>query len=112
MRGVEIVATPLTSISKISATGDDPRVFDGYCGAESGFVPVSTVAVPSGWTWTVPFSFGPPASPPGRNRRRAPDGGGREEEEAVAGEDAGDNEAAAGLRLHDLARVRNEASRS
>ena len=30
-----------------------------------GEVPVSTVAVPSGWTSTVPFSFGPPASPPG-----------------------------------------------
>ncbi len=44
VRGVEIVGTPLSSINKILATGDDPRVFDGYCGAESGFVPVSTVA--------------------------------------------------------------------
>jgi predicted Zn-dependent protease len=44
VRGVEIVGTPLTSLGKITATGDDPRVFDGYCGAESGFVPVSTVA--------------------------------------------------------------------
>ena len=44
VRGVEIVGTPLTSINKIIATGDDPRVFNGYCGAESGFVPVSTVA--------------------------------------------------------------------
>ena len=44
VRGVEIVGTPLTSINKIIAAGDDPRVFNGYCGAESGFVPVSTVA--------------------------------------------------------------------
>ena len=44
VRGVEIVGTPLTSINKITATGDDPRVFNGYCGAESGFVPVSTVS--------------------------------------------------------------------
>jgi predicted Zn-dependent protease len=44
VRGVEIVGTPLTSINKIIATGDDMRVFNGYCGAESGFVPVSTVA--------------------------------------------------------------------
>jgi len=44
VRGVEIVGTPLTSLGKITAAGDDPRVFDGYCGAESGFVPVSTVA--------------------------------------------------------------------
>jgi len=44
VRGVEIVGTPLSSINKIIAAGDDPRVFNGYCGAESGFVPVSTVS--------------------------------------------------------------------
>lgn len=44
VRGVEIVGTPLTSINKIIATGDDARVFNGFCGAESGYVPVSTVA--------------------------------------------------------------------
>ena len=44
VRGVEIVGTPLTSMNKIIATGNDPQVFNGYCGAESGFVPVSTVA--------------------------------------------------------------------
>jgi predicted Zn-dependent protease len=44
VRGVEVVGTPLSSINKIIATGDDSRVFNGYCGAESGFVPVSTVA--------------------------------------------------------------------
>jgi TldD protein len=44
VRGVEIVGTPLTSINKIVGTGTETRVFNGYCGAESGFVPVSTVA--------------------------------------------------------------------
>ncbi len=44
VRGVEIVGTPLLSINKIIATGDVQRVFNGYCGAESGYVPVSTVA--------------------------------------------------------------------
>jgi TldD protein len=44
VRGVDVVGTPLSSINKIVAAGDDTRVFDGYCGAESGFVPVSTVA--------------------------------------------------------------------
>jgi predicted Zn-dependent protease len=44
VRGVELVGTPLSSISRILATGDTPKVFNGFCGAESGFVPVSTVA--------------------------------------------------------------------
>jgi TldD protein len=44
VRGVEMVGTPLTSINKIVATSDTLGVFNGYCGAESGFVPVSTVA--------------------------------------------------------------------
>ncbi|HEY6100701.1 MAG TPA: TldD/PmbA family protein, partial [Anaeromyxobacter sp.] len=44
VRGVELVGTPLTSVNKVLATSDDARVFNGYCGAESGYVPVSTVA--------------------------------------------------------------------
>jgi hypothetical protein len=44
VRGVDMVGTPLTSFEKIIATGDDPAVFNGYCGAESGFVPVSGVS--------------------------------------------------------------------
>ena len=44
VRGVEIVGTPLTSINKVLATGKSPGVFNGFCGAESGMVPVSTVA--------------------------------------------------------------------
>jgi predicted Zn-dependent protease len=44
VRGVEIVGTPLLSINKIIVSGDERRVFNGYCGAESGYVPVSTFA--------------------------------------------------------------------
>ncbi len=44
VRGVDVVGTPLTSFSKILATADDPKVFNGYCGAESGYVPVSAIS--------------------------------------------------------------------
>ncbi len=44
VRGVEIVGTPLSSINKIMATGKTQGVFNGFCGAESGNVPVSTIA--------------------------------------------------------------------
>jgi predicted Zn-dependent protease len=44
VRGVDIVGTPLTSFERILATGDDFKIFNGYCGAESGWVPVSAVA--------------------------------------------------------------------
>ncbi|MBP7126711.1 TldD/PmbA family protein [Myxococcota bacterium] len=44
VRGFEIVGTPLASINKVLATSDRYGVFNGYCGAESGMVPVSTVA--------------------------------------------------------------------
>jgi predicted Zn-dependent protease len=44
VRGVDIVGTPLAALTKIVATGDTPEVFNGYCGAESGFVPVSASA--------------------------------------------------------------------
>lgn len=44
VRGVEMVGTPLSSVAKIMATSDTLGVFNGYCGAESGMVPVSTVA--------------------------------------------------------------------
>jgi TldD protein len=44
VRGVDIVGTPLISLTKIVATGDTPDIFNGYCGAESGSVPVSAVA--------------------------------------------------------------------
>jgi predicted Zn-dependent protease len=44
VRGVDIVGTPLLALTKIVATGDTPEIFNGYCGAESGSVPVSAVA--------------------------------------------------------------------
>jgi predicted Zn-dependent protease len=44
VRGVDIVGTPLASFSKILATSDTPQVFNGYCGAESGQVPVSAIS--------------------------------------------------------------------
>jgi predicted Zn-dependent protease len=44
VRGVDLVGTPLSSFERIIATGDDFRVFNGFCGAESGWVPVSAVA--------------------------------------------------------------------
>ena len=44
VRGVEVVGTPLSAMSKIVATGKTQGVFNGFCGAESGNVPVSTVA--------------------------------------------------------------------
>jgi predicted Zn-dependent protease len=44
VRGVDIVGTPLAALTKIVATGDTPEVFNGYCGAESGSVPVSAAA--------------------------------------------------------------------
>src|SRR5712675_1109540 len=44
VRGVDIVGTPLVSLTKIMATGDTPEIFNGYCGAESGSVPVAAVA--------------------------------------------------------------------
>jgi len=44
VRGVNIVGTPLVSLTKIVGTSDTPEIFNGYCGAESGSVPVSAVA--------------------------------------------------------------------
>ncbi len=44
VRGVEMVGTPLTAVNKIVAASQEVGVFNGFCGAESGYVPVSTVA--------------------------------------------------------------------
>ena len=44
VRGVNIVGTPLVSLSKIVATGDKQEIFNGYCGAESGSVPVAAAS--------------------------------------------------------------------
>jgi predicted Zn-dependent protease len=44
IRGSEIVGTPLASFSKIARTSNEVTVFNGYCGAESGQVPVSAAS--------------------------------------------------------------------
>ncbi|MBV9085774.1 MAG: peptidase U62, partial [Acidobacteriaceae bacterium] len=44
IRGVDIVGTPLASFQKILATSNHAEVFNGYCGAESGSVPVSAIS--------------------------------------------------------------------
>lgn len=44
VRGLDIVGTPLVSFNKILAAADDDTVFDGSCGAESGWVPQTNIA--------------------------------------------------------------------
>ncbi len=44
VRGADMVGTPLVSFGQIMATADDDAVFNGSCGAESGWVPVSAIA--------------------------------------------------------------------
>lgn len=41
VRGVDMIGTPLSMFSNIAAAGDQPTVFTGSCGAESGWVPVT-----------------------------------------------------------------------
>jgi predicted Zn-dependent protease len=44
VRGVDIEGTPLTALSKIAVAANDFQVFNGLCGAESGWVPVSATS--------------------------------------------------------------------
>jgi len=44
VRGVSIVGTPQAALRSILATDDQPEIFNGLCGAESGTIPVSAVA--------------------------------------------------------------------
>jgi TldD protein len=44
VRGVDIVGTPLSALERIVVTGNKTEIFNGVCGAESGFVPVSAAA--------------------------------------------------------------------
>jgi predicted Zn-dependent protease len=44
VRGVDIVGTPLTVLASIAAASRPIRIFNGMCGAESGWVPVSASA--------------------------------------------------------------------
>ena len=44
VRGVDLIGTPLSMFSNIEAGGDTPSTFIGFCGAESGWVPVSATS--------------------------------------------------------------------
>ncbi len=44
VRGVDLIGTPLTAFSRIAAGDNQLAVFNGVCGAESGWVPVSAVS--------------------------------------------------------------------
>jgi predicted Zn-dependent protease len=44
LRGVDIVGTPLASLERILGAADDDAVFNGTCGAESGWVPVAAAS--------------------------------------------------------------------
>ena len=44
VRGADLIGTPLISFAGIIATGTEREVFNGFCGAEAGMVPVSGVA--------------------------------------------------------------------
>lgn len=44
VRGVDLIGTPLSMFAEISAAGKEVETFNGYCGAESGSVPVSATA--------------------------------------------------------------------
>ena len=44
IRGADLIGTPLVAFSQVLAASDETAVFNGYCGAESGYVPVSASA--------------------------------------------------------------------
>ncbi|HIO65981.1 MAG TPA: hypothetical protein EYN40_04730 [Planctomycetes bacterium] len=44
VRGVNFIGTPLNAIHGIIAAGNRPGLDNAWCGAESGFVPVSTIS--------------------------------------------------------------------
>ncbi len=44
VKGVDLVGTPLSSLSSIVGVGKELEVDNGFCGAESGTIPVSTVS--------------------------------------------------------------------
>jgi len=44
VRGVNFVGTPLQALSNVIAIGNESILNNGYCGAESGFIPISTIS--------------------------------------------------------------------
>lgn len=43
VRNVEFVGTPLSMVNKVILTGNDAMAIHGYCGAESGILPVTSI---------------------------------------------------------------------
>lgn len=82
VRGADMVGTPLAAFETIIAAGDEPGIFNGVCGAESGWVPVSAVS-PSLLLSKLEIERAmhdrdkPPLLPPPPSARRHADGGGR-----------------------------------
>ena len=46
VRGIDLIGTPLVTFGRIEMAGERVEVFNGRCGAESGWVPVSAVSPP------------------------------------------------------------------
>jgi TldD protein len=44
VRGVDLIGTPLAMFAEITAADNKPEIFTGFCGAESGSVPVTAVS--------------------------------------------------------------------
>ena len=44
VRGIDLIGTPLQTFERIVAAGETPAVFNGTCGAESGWVPVAAAS--------------------------------------------------------------------
>jgi TldD protein len=44
VRGVDFVGTPMQALNNVIATGNELVVNNGYCGAESGFLPITTIS--------------------------------------------------------------------
>jgi len=44
VRGVDLIGTPLLTFGRIMQASNETQVFNGVCGAESGYVPVSAIA--------------------------------------------------------------------
>lgn len=86
IRGVNFVGTPLNAVRSILAAGKDYHVDNAQCGAESGYLPVSTIS-PSllvghlelqskaehpytQYTYPIPWSAAPEESPRARKNSR------------------------------------------
>lgn len=44
IRGVSVIGTPLSVLTQVQAAGGTEGVYTGFCGAESGFIPLSTIS--------------------------------------------------------------------